>query len=299
MFRDVWAALLQSLKATSAVTFSSDPVSARRLLLAGDISSVLVVAPRPFLSLSEPWRVLRGHVRNFAERQAGTVLFCGTFAAFVEWPSFDLYFANEWKLPWRAGSYTRSTLEVNPHFNSNGGNRMAASTFDPVAAGLAGGFRQKALLVRGIEKNARVYVPGSGSHLDSRAGREVAGDMNESPIVFQCYGKGHVGYLGDVNGDNATTKANLAMCGVTSTTRPPQVVAGSEDPRAGGLYCSGCGKQGRIGGNAEGEKYKCCFKCKMCYYCSARCRKAHWQASHKEVCKLMKVSDNKVQLERR
>ena len=154
IFRDVWTALLQRLKAASDVMFSSDPVSARRLLLAGDISSVLLVSPRPFLSFQEPYRILRDYVRNFAERQGGTVLFCGKFSSFIRPATFELYFANEWKLPWRSGTYVRKTFKINPHFNTNGVNRMASSTFDPATAGLYHQYSQKAPHVKAFQRTS-------------------------------------------------------------------------------------------------------------------------------------------------
>ncbi|KAA6409830.1 MAG: hypothetical protein FRX48_06442 [Lasallia pustulata] len=289
-FRNVWTELLQRLKATSHVTFSSDPVSARRLLLGGEISSVLLVSPRPFLSSQEPYRILRDYVRNFAERQGGTVLFCGTFSSFVRPTTFELYFTNEWKLPWRSGSYVRETFKINTHFNTNGVNRMVSSTFDPATAGLYHEYSQKALHVKGVSKNVCVYI-NSESDLESQVAPEAVSDKNESPTVFQCYGKGHVGFLGDCNGEDGTIEAILAMCGVTSTTRPPIVAAGAEDPEAGGWYCSGCGRQARMQGNAEGQNYKYCSRCKMCHYCSDFCQKAHWEASHKKECKFMNVKD--------
>ena len=292
IFTDVWGVLLSSLRAISDVTLSSDPVSSRQLLLTGEICSVLVVSPQPYLSSEEPYRILRDSVRNFAERQGGTVLFCGTFSSFINVTTFNAYFGNEWKLPWRFGDYHRSTFTINPSFNSNGTNPMASSTFDPVTAGLDKSYSQKAVHVKGASENGMVYTVSSESVLESRVFAPAAlSDKTQSPTVFQCYGKGHVGFLGDVNGEDGSTKAILAMCGLTRSTTPPVVVAGTEDTDVGGVYCSGCGKQARKKGETMGENYKRCSKCKVCHYCSSRCQKAHWQAGHKEDCKYMNDDD--------
>lgn len=138
-----------------------------------------------------------------------------------------------------------------------------------------------------------VYILTSESVVESRVFAPAAlSDKTQSPTVFQCYGKGHVGFLGDVNGEDESIKAVLAMCGLTSSTTPPVVVAGVEDSEAGRTYCSGCGKQARKKAETMGEKYKCCSKCKVCYYCCTRCQKAHWQAGHKGDCKYMNGNDD-------
>lgn len=85
---------------------------------------------------------------------------------------------------------------------------------------------------------------------------------------------------GDVNAEAGTMRVTLAMCGLTSTTTPPVVVAGFDDPEAGGLYCSGCGKQART----DGQDYKRCGRCQACYYCSVSCQRAHWDAGHEKDC---------------
>jgi hypothetical protein len=34
------------------------------------------------------------------------------------------------------------------------------------------------------------------------------------------------------------------------------------------------------------EKYKCCSKCKLCWYCSIRCQKKDWKNNHKLRCEV-------------
>ena len=294
IFTEVWKGLISSLQAKASVISSSDPAESSRLLLAGDVSSVLVVSPQPFLSPQKAHRVLRDHVRTFAEQQGGTVLFCGTFSSFINRISFDSYIGTEWKLSWRFGDYHRTTFAVNPHFRLDGVDGSAAANFDPMTAGLQSTYSQKAVQVKGAAKNARLYTTTSESQLESLVWAAMPmHNETQSPVVFQSYGKGRVGYAGDVNAEAGTTKAILAMCGLTVTTTPPVGTAGTSDPEAGGLYCSGCGKQARSNGEGKGEEYKFCSRCKACCYCSVPCQRAHWDAGHKRDCKYMGInSDN-------
>lgn len=290
---EVWEELLASLKATSNVTSSADAVVSSQLLLSGDVSSVLVVSPQPFLSTEKPYRVLRDHVRTFAEQQGGTVLFCGTFSSVINRISFDSYFGTEWKLPWRFGEYHRTTFALNPHFHLNCADGTTTSTFDPMTAGLDSAYSQKAVQVKGAPKNARLYTTTSESRLESSVWSAMPmHDETQSPVVFESYGKGRVGFAGDANAETGTTKAILALCGLTSNTTPPVVIAGTSNPNAGGLYCSGCGKQARTADQNKGEGYKRCSRCQACYYCSMSCQKAHWEAGHKKDCKYMGINDD-------
>ena len=46
--------------------------------------------------------------------------------------------------------------------------------------------------------------------------------------------------------------------------------------------CDACGKESDI-------KLQCCGGCKSVYYCDAKCQQQHWNAGHKNECKVMKV----------
>ena len=289
LFINVWEEMISALKAKAEVILSKDPATSSQLLLSGDVSSVLVVSPHTFLSVQKPYRVLRDNVRHFAERQGGTVLFCGTFSSFINHETFDSYFDNEWKLSWKFGSYHRTTFTLNPCFDSTGKGQAATSTFLPIEAGLEQSYSQKAANVKGVSPSIMLYVSTSESMLESRVWSATPVDNpTESPAIFQCFGRGHVGYLGDVNGENGTTKAVLGLCGFTSTTKPPQVEVGTESPDVGGFYCWLCRKQ-----ENHGENYKRCAKCQACYYCSASCQKTHWVRGHNKECKYMGINSDK------
>jgi len=195
-----------------------------------------------------------------------------------------------WKLPWTTGDYHRTTFSVNPVFKVQAADPNASYRFDVSTAELEKEYSQKVLHVKGAPRSAAVYVTTPDSRVESRVfPPNPAHDPVQAPAVFQAYGKGYVGYLGDVNGEEGTSKAILALCGLTSNTSPPTVSQGIPNPTAGGAYCSGCGEQEPPVG--QGERYQRCGKCQKCYYCSRKCQKDHWDGGHKKNCKYMRDED--------
>ncbi|MCJ1245451.1 hypothetical protein MMC30_002655 [Trapelia coarctata] len=289
-FDGTWEYLVASLDKLAAVTRPQSLEAAGELLASGDFSSVLVVSPETFLSHSKPYRILRDQVRSFAEHQGGIVLFCGTFSSFIRPTDFQMYFKNEWKLPWTTGDYHRTTFSVNPVFKVQNLDPTSSYRFDISTAELEEEYSQKVLHVRGAPRSAALYITTPESRVESNVFPPTSvHDAVQAPAVFQAYGKGYVGYLGDVNGEEGTSKAILALCGLTPTTSPPTVCRRIPNPKAGGTYCSGCGEQEAPVG--QGERYQRCGKCRKCYYCSRKCQKDHWDGGHKKECKYMRDED--------
>ena len=288
---------LQShLTCLAEVTSSQSSLSPKRYGSSslGDISVVLVVSPESYLSSQKQYRILRDHVKTFADQQGGIVLFCGLFSSFIKPTSFDSYFRNEWNLPWRFGAYHRTTLTVNQNFHITSKDSHTPVKLDPKTASLEKAYSQKAVNVKNVPMNSMLYVTTSASQLESLVFPPQSVDnKSQSPVIFQSYGNGYVGYLGDVNAEVGTTKAILALCCLTDGHQPPTTLARTSDPNTGGQYCSGCRKQEMQVKDSHGsEKYKRCAKCQVCYYCSSRCQIAHWREGHKEDCKYMKDDDD-------
>ena len=218
------------------------------------------------------------------------MLFCGTFSSFIKPTDFELYFKSEWKLPWTTGDYHRTTLSVNPVFKVQAADPSSTYRFDVSTAELDKEYSQKALHVQGAPRSAALYITTPDSRVESLVfSVSPAHNSVQAPAVFQAYGKGYVGYLGDVNGEEGTSKAILALCGLTPSTSPPTVSRGIANPKAGGTYCAGCGEQEPPVG--QGERYQRCGKCQKCYYCSKKCQKKHWDGGHKKECKYMRNED--------
>ena len=56
--------------------------------------------------------------------------------------------------------------------------------------------------------------------------------------------------------------------------------------------CDACGKE-------SVTKLQCCGGCKSVYYCDKKCQQQHWNAGHKNKCKVMKVQKSKEKFETR
>ena len=288
LFSDVFNNLISVLKRSADVIVEPEPVKAASLLQSGVFSVAFVVWPMAYLSTLKPNRSLRDYVRNFAEHQGGTVLFCGTFGSFIRPTDFNLYFGSEWQLPWRFGDYNRSTFTLNPEF-SLVRNDSDGSGDDLQTSVLERAYSQKAIHIKGAARHAMLYIPTSQSQIESSVWAPMpVNDLTQSPTVFQTYGKGHVGFLGDVNSETGTTKAVVALCRLSSGIVPSRVTAGSRLPDAGGWYCAGCGKQES---SRAGTAFKRCGACQVCHYCSVACQTNHWSEGHKKLCKFMKDDD--------
>lgn len=55
--------------------------------------------------------------------------------------------------------------------------------------------------------------------------------------------------------------------------------------RATTVGSSECDICGRTPLDANKTKFDCCSRCKLAYYCSKECQKAHWKGSHKHACR--------------
>ncbi|MCJ1359731.1 MAG: hypothetical protein MMC33_009733 [Icmadophila ericetorum] len=288
-FAAVCKHLLESLEKVASITRSQDPLQINQLLLSGDISSVLVVDPTLFLLSQLQYRILRDTVRQFARTQGGTILFCGIFNSFVRPTDINYFFKPEWNLPWRSGDYCRTSFSLNPGFRLDDNGSPA---FDPKAAGLDTAYSEKALHIEGMAKSSMLYVTTPDSQLESLVfAARPQHNEKESPVVFQTYGKGRVGWIGDVNGEKGSTKVVLGICGLSSGSKLPTPIPATQDPHAGRICCTNCGKR-----EEPEKKFKRCGSCQVCYYCNAACQKAHWKSEHKGDCKYIGANEDKEDL---
>ncbi|KAH6962030.1 hypothetical protein BKA56DRAFT_647580 [Ilyonectria sp. MPI-CAGE-AT-0026] len=122
------------------------------------------------------------------QRKGATVVLAGCFSSMMTGGQFNRFFARL-GLPWQRGSYHRTDVSlrsgvVDGHLTS----RLPSS------------YSQKALFVKGIERSAAWYTESETS--------------NEAAVVFAKVGSGRLGYVGDVNGEEGSNLAVLAMCGL-------------------------------------------------------------------------------------
>ena len=297
LFSVIWKNLVSNLNYAANVMFEHEPAKAVSYLLSGAFSVALIVCPTIYFSTMKPNRSLRDYVRDFAEHQGGTVLFSGTFSSCVRPLDFDMYFESEWQLPWRIASCHRTTFALNPEFSLDENDHDMLPT-ELQTTGLESAYSQRAVHVRGAARNTMLYVPTEDSRLESlffHLGR--IHDLTLSPTVFQTWGKGHVGFFGDVTSEIGTTKTILVLCGLTRGTRQPSVISGESIPDAGEWYCAGCGKQKSSKAGIEEAAFKRCGRCLILHYCSKTCNAAHWSRRHWKECDYMKNEDDEVDME--
>lgn len=116
-------------------------------------------------------------------------------------------FFRKWGLAWDKGSYHRTTFGLNL---AGVPAPLNASTLFPAVS-------MKAVHLKNVPRECAVYLPTPASRLESmvHASTPITGDKaQESPAVWARVGDGYLGYIGDVNGEQGTTRLTLEMCEV-------------------------------------------------------------------------------------
>eukprot|EP01114_Cavostelium_apophysatum_P014995 TRINITY_DN4004_c0_g1_i1.p1 TRINITY_DN4004_c0_g1~~TRINITY_DN4004_c0_g1_i1.p1 ORF type:complete len:263 (+),score=7.41 TRINITY_DN4004_c0_g1_i1:25-789(+) len=114
-------------------------------------------------------------LRDYVNR-GGTAVFCGNFPGGIAMDDLDSLWAR-WNLPWTHGSYHRETFQLNLRCNV-----LPASLHQ-----LPPTYNVKAMGLRVPPTHMLYYEDQDPVKVDS------------APVVFQKYGEGYVGYIGDVN----------------------------------------------------------------------------------------------------
>ncbi|KAL0580591.1 hypothetical protein V5O48_001416 [Marasmius crinis-equi] len=114
-------------------------------------------------------------------KAGGLVVAGGQFSAQMCNPNEKTFF-HAWGLPWERGSYNRTTFQRN-----DGSEIVKQNPSLPLS------YTMKAVHLRGIRVEDAVYLPVSNADSDT-----------ESPILYAKVGKGHFGFIGDVNGEGTT-----------------------------------------------------------------------------------------------
>ena len=116
-------------------------------------------------------------------------------------------FLTRWGVPWDRGSYFRTTTVLNP--------AGVPAPLDKSA--LLPSVSMKSVHVKGAPREHAVYLPTAESCIQSHvfAPDRLTGEQaEESPAVLARVGQGYLGYVGDVNAEQGSTRLILEMCGV-------------------------------------------------------------------------------------
>ncbi|KIW13028.1 hypothetical protein PV08_08215 [Exophiala spinifera] len=134
-------------------------------------------------------------------RGGGIVVLAGSFSSSIR-PSDMCKYSRKWNLPWKNGSYCRTTVHL---------NRSAEGV---PRSGLPASYSQKALFLTNVDNNAAWYLPNEHSRTESHVFSPEPVPTSETPAAFAKVGNGWLGYIGDVNGEEETDAVLLGMLGL-------------------------------------------------------------------------------------
>lgn len=134
----------------------------------------------------------------------GTVVFGCSCSSFMQFDMFDT-FKNHFGLPWTKGDYHRTTVHL---------NQEAARNLPSSSSKLALSYSQKAVFLQNVAPSAALYFPADDSETESFVFPPTPVETDQTPVAWAKIGKGCLGYIGDVNGENGSHAVALAMCGL-------------------------------------------------------------------------------------
>ena len=198
-FEDMYGPFIDLLKTKAEFQQANTPEDARAAFNIHPKPAAILSADE---SLTVSTRISLVHDAVSYVRSGGILVFMGLFSGFTQYPNFKTLFSR-FDLPWATKSYHRSTFKLNremTHFNKSG---------------LATSYSQKAVYLANVAYDDAVYLPDDDSVVESNVfGSRPVSDPTETPAAFAKVGEGNVGYLGDVNNEDATTPVLLGMCGL-------------------------------------------------------------------------------------
>ncbi|CAG9944815.1 unnamed protein product [Clonostachys rosea f. rosea IK726] len=181
LFDACFGTLVSRITAKSKMERARTPEAALAMLDQEPRPTVVLVTDGGLARQRKIWDRVIDHLRDGA-----TVVLAGCFSNMVTKGEFDRFFARL-GLPWKRGSYHRTTLCLN-------------TSGDGISRQLPASCSLKALFVQNVERSATWYSEGTRSA--------------EAAVAFVRVGSGRLGYIGDVNGEDASDQAVLAMCGL-------------------------------------------------------------------------------------
>lgn len=144
-------------------------------------------------------------------RKGGLVAVGGLFSSFVNLYDIDVFFERGWGLPWRRGSYQAETFDLNANHETTKLNPSLDSSFST-----------KAVYLKGTDLDTAIYLQPEyedEEDSDDEYYQHVT-RIFETPVAHTQVGRGWMGYVGDVNAHESSTKIVLAMLGLLDHRYP-------------------------------------------------------------------------------
>jgi len=195
-FHDLYEAFVRLLETKAELRQANTPEEARAAFNSHPKPAAILAADE---SLTVSTRIPLVHDALSYVRSGGVLIFMALFPGFTRPPDVKSLFSRL-DLPWRSGSYHRSTFKLNSEM----------TRFEKSA--LAESYSQKALNLANVAYDDAVYLPTDDWEDESSVSGPT--DRIETPVAFAKVGEGKVGYVGDVNNEEGTTPVILGMCGL-------------------------------------------------------------------------------------
>ncbi|KAL1999505.1 hypothetical protein VTN02DRAFT_4423 [Thermoascus thermophilus] len=182
-FYELYGPLLDRIAAHAKIERATESDEAIEYLSSNNPRAILVTDPG--LTRSEHYKVFK-KVLPYVQG-GGILIFCLQFSSFIRPADFDRFFRTKLHLPWKFGIYERNDTYLN-----------RSVTHIKNMDRLPRVYSQKAVRLKDVDPGDALYLPSSGG---------------EAPVAFTAYEQGWVGYTGDVNTEEGTYQAIVAMCG--------------------------------------------------------------------------------------
>lgn len=183
LFDACFGSLISHITSKAKMERATTPEAALTMLNHEPPPSIVLVVDGALTRQRRVWECVIDRLREGA-----TVVLAGCFSSMVNEGEFNRFFARL-GLPWQRGSYHGTDVSLR-HGVADG----------HLTSRLPSSYSQKALFVKGIERSAAWYTESETS--------------NEAAVAFAKVGSGRLSYIGDVNGEEPSNMAVLAMCGL-------------------------------------------------------------------------------------
>ncbi|KAJ7077890.1 hypothetical protein B0H15DRAFT_861325 [Mycena belliarum] len=195
---DLYAQLLDSIRSVATVHFVESKAAFGSALKITKPSAVLAIDGAITKEVNAD--VLQQLIQF--TKGGGIVVCCCNFSNGLNYRAGSEYFSR-WGLPWDAGSYFRTTVHLHAL------KSVPGLSFE----GLSPSYSLKSLSLVHVRPEHAVYNPSSSSLVESHVfeADKLPVDPAESPCTYAAVGQGYLGYIGDVNGEEDSTRTILAM----------------------------------------------------------------------------------------
>lgn len=149
-------------------------------------------------------------------RNGGTAVLGDSFSSMIRPDDFDRWMRRAWGLPWLFGQYERTTVV----FQSGTSGRSSESQH--WRDGLPAAYSSKCVFLKNVAAGDSWYAAPEGAVSESMVFGSVPVRAQTS-VAFAKVGNGWLGFAGDVNDEEGTGLATLAMMGLN-------VDAGKREP---------------------------------------------------------------------